>query len=212
VRVAARWCYLYRAIDQSGQVIDVFIAPRRDATALRRSLSGPAARPRSHPSGSPLSRSPPIGRRCTHRYWRSCWHLHGIAPSDTPTTGSRPTMAAAGSRLRPMRGLNQDRSARVIIGGHAFVHKLRRGQYELAAEEPAVGRRVRRAGHGDLNPGRGRAFTRPRPAQCNSAPSDLTRQRRRGPRHTVLHQHTRTAAQRMPNWLGVQGWCLGAVN
>jgi transposase-like protein len=43
--------------------------------------------------------------------------------------------------LRPMRGLKQDHSARVIIAGHAFVQNLRRGHYELAAEEP-VTRRV----------------------------------------------------------------------
>jgi transposase, IS6 family len=35
-----------------------------------------------------------------------------------------------------MRGLTQDRSARVVIGGHAFVQNVRRGHYELAAEEP----------------------------------------------------------------------------
>ena len=29
------------------------------------------------------------------------------------------------ARLRPMRGLNQDRSARVIIAGHGFVQDLR---------------------------------------------------------------------------------------
>ena len=40
-----------------------------------------------------------------------------------------------------MRGLKQDRSARVIIAGHAFVQNLRRGHYELAAEEP-TNRRV----------------------------------------------------------------------
>ena len=45
------------------------------------------------------------------------------------------------ARLRPMRGLKQDRSARVVIGGHAFVQNLRRGHYEFAVEEP-VGRRV----------------------------------------------------------------------
>jgi IS6 family transposase len=41
------------------------------------------------------------------------------------------------SRLRPMRGLKQDRSASVIIGGHAFVQNVRRGHYELAGEELA---------------------------------------------------------------------------
>jgi hypothetical protein len=35
-----------------------------------------------------------------------------------------------------MRGLKQDRSARVIIVGHAFVQNLRRGHYELVVEEP----------------------------------------------------------------------------
>ena len=40
------------------------------------------------------------------------------------------------ARLRPMRGLKQDRSARVVIAGHTFVQNLRRGHYELAVEEP----------------------------------------------------------------------------
>jgi len=33
VKVASRWRYVYRAIDQTGQVIDVFVSPRRDAAA-----------------------------------------------------------------------------------------------------------------------------------------------------------------------------------
>jgi transposase, IS6 family len=45
-----------------------------------------------------------------------------------------------------MRGLKRDRSARVIIAGHAFVQNLRCGHYELAAEEP-MNRRVAAAFH-----------------------------------------------------------------
>jgi transposase, IS6 family len=41
------------------------------------------------------------------------------------------------ARLGPMRGLKKDRSARVIMDGHAFVQNVRRGHYELAVEEPA---------------------------------------------------------------------------
>jgi hypothetical protein len=41
------------------------------------------------------------------------------------------------ARLRPMRSLKQDRSARVIVVGHAFVQNVRRGHYELAVEVPA---------------------------------------------------------------------------
>ena len=35
VKVAGRWRYVYRAIDQFGQVIDVYVSPRRDAKAAR---------------------------------------------------------------------------------------------------------------------------------------------------------------------------------
>jgi transposase-like protein len=41
------------------------------------------------------------------------------------------------ARLRPMRGLKQNRSAKVIIVGHAFVQNVRRAHYELAVEAPA---------------------------------------------------------------------------
>jgi transposase-like protein len=36
VKVAGRWRYVYRAIDQFGQVIDVFLCARRDADAASR--------------------------------------------------------------------------------------------------------------------------------------------------------------------------------
>ena len=35
-KVAGRWVYLYRAIDQCGQVIDVLVSPKRDLAATRR--------------------------------------------------------------------------------------------------------------------------------------------------------------------------------
>src|ERR1700730_2775355 len=38
------------------------------------------------------------------------------------------------SRLRPMRGLKRDHSARVIMRGHALMQNIRRGHYELAVE------------------------------------------------------------------------------
>jgi transposase-like protein len=44
VKVAGRWRYVYRAIDQFGQVIDVVVSPRRDAAAARRFSSGRSAR------------------------------------------------------------------------------------------------------------------------------------------------------------------------
>jgi transposase, IS6 family len=40
------------------------------------------------------------------------------------------------ARLRPMRGLKRDRSARVIVARHALVQSVRRGHYELGVEAP----------------------------------------------------------------------------
>ena len=40
-----------------------------------------------------------------------------------------------------MRGLKCDRTARVIMRGHAFMQNVRRGHYELGVEAP-VHRRV----------------------------------------------------------------------
>jgi len=38
------------------------------------------------------------------------------------------------ARLRPMRGLKKDRSARIVIAGHALIQNLRRGHYQLGVE------------------------------------------------------------------------------
>ena len=38
------------------------------------------------------------------------------------------------ARLRPMRALRTDRTASVVIRGHAFIQNLRRGHYELGVE------------------------------------------------------------------------------
>jgi transposase-like protein len=43
-------------------------------------------------------------------------------------------------RLRPMRGLKTDRTAQVVIAGHAFVQNLRRGHYDLALDNPPATR------------------------------------------------------------------------
>ena len=38
------------------------------------------------------------------------------------------------TRLRLMRGLRTERTASVVIRGHAFIQNLRRGHYELAVD------------------------------------------------------------------------------
>ena len=83
VKVAGRWRYVYRAVDQFGQVIDVFVSPRRDAAAARRFFERALGVTKISPSRSSPTRQPP-----TQSCWRNCCPQPGIAPTDTPTTGS----------------------------------------------------------------------------------------------------------------------------
>jgi hypothetical protein len=39
-----------------------------------------------------------------------------------------------------MRGLKRDRTARVIVAGHAFIQNLRRGFYDLGTDVPPTSR------------------------------------------------------------------------
>jgi transposase-like protein len=41
------------------------------------------------------------------------------------------------ARIRPMRGLNRDHTARVIMRGHALMQNIRRGHYELGLDARA---------------------------------------------------------------------------
>ena len=45
VKVAGVWRYVYRAVDQYGQVIDILVSVRRDGTAARRFFQRVRARP-----------------------------------------------------------------------------------------------------------------------------------------------------------------------
>jgi len=89
VKVAGQWRYVYRAVDQFGQVIDVFMSRQRDARAARRFFERAMGGPKSR-----RLRWSPIGLRRTRSSWTTCSQRHGTAPSSTPTTNSRPIMAA----------------------------------------------------------------------------------------------------------------------
>jgi transposase, IS6 family len=56
VKVAGRWRYIYRAIYQVGQVVDVFVSHSATPRQPAASWSGPSAPPRSRPWRSSLTR------------------------------------------------------------------------------------------------------------------------------------------------------------
>ncbi len=66
VKVAGRWTYLYRAIDQYGQVIDVLVSEKRDLTATRLFFSHALERG-PHPTEVNTDRAPAYPRAAAHR-------------------------------------------------------------------------------------------------------------------------------------------------
>jgi IS6 family transposase len=129
VKVAGRWRYVYRAIDQFGQVIDVLVSEKRDLAATRRFFTralGQAPRP----AEVTTDQAQAYPRVLDELLPATCHVLEKYANNPIESDHGR-----LKSRLRPMRGLKQLRCARVITTGHAFIQNIRRGHYELGAEE-----------------------------------------------------------------------------
>jgi transposase, IS6 family len=126
VKVAGRWVYLYRAIDQFGQVIDVLVSEKRDLAATRRFFTraleyGPG------PTEVSTDRAPAYPRVLDELLPAACHVREQYVNNAIEADHGR-----LKSRLRPMRGLKHLRSARVVSAGHAFVYNLRRGHYDIA--------------------------------------------------------------------------------
>jgi IS6 family transposase len=134
VKVAGRWRYVTERSTSSGRS-STCSSTRRDARAAHRFLERAIGTTKVRPAEVTTDRAPvyplvleellPAARHRTDRYANNRVEAdHGRLKA----------------WLRPMRGLKQDRSARVVLVGHAFVQNLRRGHYELAAEEPITRR------------------------------------------------------------------------
>jgi IS6 family transposase len=130
VKVAGRWTYLYRAVNQHGQVIDVVLCTRRDVAAAR-TFFARALRLGLAPVEVTTDRAPvyprvldemtPAARHVTEQYANNAIEAdHGRLKA----------------RLRPMRGLKRLASLRTVATGHAFVQNLRRGHYAITADLP----------------------------------------------------------------------------
>jgi transposase, IS6 family len=147
VKVAGRWRDVHRAIDQSGQVVDVFVSPRGDAKAARRFFEQAIGTTKVTPV-EVVTDQAPVYPVVLQELLPAAWHRTDRSANNRVECDHRRLKA----RLRPMHGLKPDRSAKVVIAGHALVQHVRRGHCGLAAGEPATaaGRGVRGADRGDL--------------------------------------------------------------
>lgn len=126
VKVAGVPCYVFRAIDDLGQVIDVYVSPRRDIEAatrfLRRAVEGTGVRPHTSTTDKAAIYPPSLqqvlpgavhitGKAEQQRIERDHQHLKG--------------------RYRSMWGFKTLSTAQTVCAGHGFVRNLRDGFYRL---------------------------------------------------------------------------------
>ena len=90
--------------------------------------SGP---PEPGPQIAPSRRRPPLASERRRMRGSNSYQQPSTVPGE-----------AHKARLRPMRGLQPDRTAAVVIRGHAFVQNLRRGHYELGVNARLDGLRL----------------------------------------------------------------------
>jgi IS6 family transposase len=149
VKVAGVWRYVYRAIDQHGQVIDVLVCPPRRGRGPKVLHPRPQGVEDGAGRGGDRRRSGlPGGAR---RPGPAAWH-HVEQYANNPVEADHSRLKY---RLRPMRGLRTDRTAQTVIAGHAFrpepAPRTLRDRHRH--DTPATpGRRAHRTRHGDLTP------------------------------------------------------------
>jgi IS6 family transposase len=86
IKVAGRWRYVYRAIDQFGQVIDVFVSPQRDTKAAQRFFEQAIGTTRITPTEVTTDQAPVYPAVLEELLPAPC-----IVPTSTPTTASSAT-------------------------------------------------------------------------------------------------------------------------
>jgi IS6 family transposase len=109
VRVAGVWRYVYRAVDQYGQLIDVYVSKRRNVAAATEFFEAMLAG-RERPTELTTDLAAPLLRVVDDL-------LPDVLHDTTQYANNRIECdhGRLKARLRPMRGLRTDRSAAVVI-------------------------------------------------------------------------------------------------
>jgi len=126
VNVAGASCYVLRAIDEPGQVLDGYVSRSRDTEAaslfLARAVEETGVRPHTATTDKAAISPPALAAvlpEAAHRAGKA--EQHAIERDHQRLKG----------RYRPMRGSTALRCAQTVRAGHGFVRNLRDGFYRI---------------------------------------------------------------------------------
>jgi transposase-like protein len=130
IKVAGVPYYVFRAIDDLGQVIDVYVSANRDTVAaiifLTRAIDGTGVRP--HTATTDKSPIHPAAFRVVLPEVR---HVKGKVIQQAIERDHQHLKG----RYRPMRGFKRIECAQTICSGHGFIRNLRTGFYRLGVPQ-----------------------------------------------------------------------------
>jgi transposase-like protein len=129
IKIAKRWHYLFRAIDEHGQIVDVYLSDRRDRVAAEAFFTGAVQTTTVTPSKVTTDKA-----KCYPRA------VHTILPNVEHRTskylnnGLERDHQHLKGRIRPMRRFKTTGGASNFCRGHALIRNLARGHSSFAAE------------------------------------------------------------------------------
>jgi transposase-like protein len=133
VRLNGTWTYMYRAIDQDGQVVDAYFSVRRNAKAaeafFKRAINETGRTPTRVTTDKAKCYPPALRAVLPNVEHRRTRYLNNGLERDH---------GHMKQRFHPMRGFKQPAAADILARGHALIQNLRNGFSTLTSSTPRL--------------------------------------------------------------------------
>ncbi len=131
IKVGKCWYYLYRAIDEHGHIVDVYLSARRNAAAAQAFLKGAIQTSTVTPSRVTTDKA-----KCYPPALRAVLPLVEHRTSKYLNNGLERDHQHVKGRVQPMRWFKTTGGASNFCQGHIVIRNLGRGSSQLTEEVP----------------------------------------------------------------------------
>jgi transposase-like protein len=128
IRVGGAWAYLYRAVDEYGQIVDVLLRSRRDLASAKAFFAQAILRRNSTPNEVITDKHPAYPRAMPEQLPHARHIQTGLHRASGPTClPIERSHVPVKDRIRPMRGLQSIPTGQWIAEGIEMAAAIRRG-------------------------------------------------------------------------------------